>query len=707
MTAAKRTLYLTTPIYYVNDVPHVGHAYTTIAADALTRARRLAGHDVFFLTGTDEHGQNIERIAREKGISEQEHCNRIAAAFRELWQRYDVRYDRFIRTTDEIHRRGVLRLWEMLRGAKTPDGRDAVYSGTYSGWYCPRCEGFKDEEELRQPGNICPDHERPCEWTEEENLFFRLSAYEGWLRQTIESDTLRIRPESRKNEVLGVIQQGLKDFSVSRARVKWGIPVPEQPDHVLYVWVDALSNYITALGFADDAPDYRRYWVGGGERLHLIGKDIIRFHCLYWPALLYAAGVPVPTREFGQGFITREGRKLSKTTGNVIDPVALVEKLGPDAARYFLLREASYGADWDFTDQAFVARYNADLANDLGNLVSRALTMVARYCEGKVPNRPAAVSTAAVQEQWRRFLASPDSAASSSRLKAFEEATGSRLFGEAAAEVLIEHALARYEELDFAGALGEIWAFVSSLNQAIVQTEPWSLAKDPARKAELDAFLYRLLEGVRLVAVLASPVIPRATARIFSMLGQGEREPASPDLAWGLLEPGTPLGTVVPLFPRVEKSQDAKETPVSESSPPPAPKPEGAPPAPITGAATPPVAAAPAAPAAPADKIDIAEFAKVELRAARITEAEKIAGSKKLVRLQVDLGGETRQVVAGIAESYEPAALVGKTIVLVANLKPAKIMGVESNGMVLAGSIDGKAVLCTFDSSVEPGTKVK
>ena len=693
MTAAKRTLYLTTPIYYVNDLPHVGHAYTTIAADALTRARRLAGHDVFFLTGTDEHGQNIERIAREKGISEQEHCDRIAAAFRELWRRYDIRYDRFIRTTDEIHKRGVLRLWERLRVAKTPDGRDAVYSGTYSGWYCPHCEGFKDEEELKQPGNLCPDHERPCEWTEEENLFFRLSAYESWLRQTIESDTLRVRPESRKNEVLGVIQQGLKDFSVSRARVKWGIPVPEQPDHVLYVWIDALSNYITALGFADDAPDYRHYWVGGDERLHLIGKDIIRFHCLYWPAVLYAAGVPVPTREFGQGFITREGRRLSKTTGNVIDPVALVERLGPDAARYFLLREASYGADWDFTEAAFVARYNADLANDLGNLVSRALTMVARYCEGKVPPRPAPASTAGVQEQWKRFLASAEATAASSRLKAFEETAGSRLFGEAASELLVEHALARYEELDFAGALGEIWALVSSLNQAIVQTEPWSLAKDKARKGELDAFLYRLLEGVRVVATLASPVIPRAAARIFSMLGTGEREPGADDLAWGRLEPGSPLGTVAPLFPRVEKAHDAKETPVSETIPPPAPKP-----------ASPPSEAAP--PAA-GEKIDIAEFAKVELRAGKITEAEKIAGSKKLVRLQVDLGGETRQVVAGIAESYEPSALVGKTIVLVANLKPAKLMGVESNGMVLAGSVDGKAVLCTFDSSVAPGTKVK
>jgi methionyl-tRNA synthetase len=657
MTRARKTLYLTTPIYYVNDVPHVGHAYTTIAADALTRARRLAGHDAFLLTGTDEHGQNIERIAREKGISEQEHCDRIAAEFRSLWQRYDIRYDRFIRTTDEIHKRGVLRLWAKLRVAKTPDGRDAVYSGTYSGWYCPRCEGFKDEEELRQPGNICPDHERPCEWTEEENLFFRLSAYASWLRETIESDRLRIRPDSRKNEVLGVIQQGLKDFSVSRARVKWGIPVPEQPDHVLYVWVDALSNYITALGFADDAPDYRKWWVDGDERLHLIGKDIIRFHCLYWPAVLYAAGVPVPTREFAQGFITRDGRKLSKTTGNVIDPVALALRLGPDAARYFLLREATYGSDWDFTDKAFVTRYNADLANDVGNLVSRALTMVVRYSGGQVPPRPA---------------------------------SGGAAFGDG----LSDRVLARYEELDFAGALGEIWALVSSMNQAIVQTEPWTLAKDPARKGELDAFLYRLIEAVRLVAVLASPVIPRASARIFAMLGLGEREPGSGDLAWGRLEPGARLGEITPLFPRVDKSPDSKETGVSENPP---LKPE---PAPVPNAPAPAVSAA-------GERIDIADFAKIELRAARITASEKIAGSKKLVKLQVDLGGETRQVVAGIAESYDPEALVGKTIVLVANLKPAKLMGVESNGMVLAGSEDGRAVLCTFDSSVAPGTKVK
>jgi len=688
MTHSKRTSVLTTPIYYVNDVPHVGHAYTTVAADTLARARRLAGEDVFFLTGTDEHGQNIERIAREKGISEQEHCDFISAKFRALWERYDVRYDRFIRTTEEVHRRGVLKLWEKLRGAKTPDGRDAIYRGRYSGWYCPRCEGFKDEDELRQPGNVCPDHELPCEWTEEENFFFRLSAYEQWLRETIEADRLLIRPESRRNEILGVIRQGLKDFSVSRARVKWGIAVPEQPDHVLYVWVDALSNYVTALGYADDGEDYRRFWAGGDERLHLIGKDIIRFHCLYWPAILHAAGVPVPTRAFAQGFITKDGRKLSKTTGNVIDPVALVDRLGPDAARYFLLREAPYGADWDFTDTAFVGRYNADLANDLGNLVSRALTMAQKYCDGKVPTAGGA-PTAGSADFTAVFAVS-----------AFAVSDG-----------LAARVLARYEALDFSGALTELWSWIGQFNQAIVQFAPWTVAKDPSRRVELEGFLYRLLEGVRVVATLASPVIPRAAGRVFAMLGLGEREAGPRDLAWGVLRAGTPLGVVVPLFPRVDKGEpQAEGTPAPNASGPKKKKETRVSDTNPTAAKleAPVVAPAPA-PSAPGagDKIDIAEFAKIELRAAKILAAEKIAGSKKLIRLQVDLGTEQRQVVAGIAETYAPEALVGRTIVLVANLKPAKLMGVESNGMVLAGSIDNKAVLCSFAAEVAPGTKVK
>jgi len=661
----RRTYYLTTPIYYVNDVPHVGHAYTTIAADALARSRKLRGHDVFLLTGTDEHGQNIERIARERGIPEQQHCDEIAAVFRRLWDRLGIGYDRFIRTTEDVHKRGVLKLWDRLVGARTPDGREAIYRGKYAGWYCPRCEAFKDEDELRQPGNVCPDHERPCEWTEEENFFFRLSAYEEWLKAQIESGRLRIDPEGRRNEVLGVIRQGLKDFSVSRARVKWGIPVPQQPDHVLYVWVDALSNYVTALGFADDAPEYRKFWEGADERLHMLGKDIIRFHCLYWPAILHAAGVPVPTREFAQGWMTKDGKKLSKTTGNVIVTDTLIDRLGVDAVRYFLLREGSYGQDWDFTDKAFVGRYNSDLANDLGNLVSRALTMVGRYCEGRVPTKPGLV--AAVEMRFEEDLQLPGTV---------KHRTG----------VVLDS----YEALDFSGALSEIWSWIAQLNQSIVNVTPWELAKDPARRQELEAFLYRLLEAVRIAAVLVSPVMPGATLRILRMLGQQGAPPNPSDLAWGVLEPGTALGAIEPLFPRVETKTEAEakeKSPVSDT-----PVPTPAPPA--------------AAPAG-GEKIDIADFAKLELRAARILEAEKVPGSKRLIKLQVDLGDERRQVVAGIAESYEPEAIVGRNVVIVANLKPAKLMGVESNGMVLAASRDGKAVLCTFAADVPPGTKVK
>jgi len=659
--SSPRTYFASTPIYYVNDVPHPGHAYTTIAADALTRARRLQGHRVFFLTGTDEHGQNIERIAREKGVPEQQYCDGIAAVFQKLWDRLDIRHDRFIRTTDEIHRRGVLKLWDRLVSARTPDGREAVYRGTYAGWYCPRCEAFKDEGELKQPGNLCADHERSCEWTEEENFFFRLSAYDKWLRESITGGAIRIDPAGRRSEVLAMLGQGLQDFSVTRARVKWGIAVPGEPGHVFYVWLDALANYITALGFADDNPFYKTFWVGADERLHLIGKEIIRFHCLAWPAMLQAAALPVPNRFFAHGHLTKEGRKLSKTTGNTIDTDRLLEVYGPDAVRYFLLREGSFGQDWDFTDDAFFRRYNSDLANDLGNLVSRALTMVVRYCGGRVPS-PA-------QTPARLLLAGRG--------------------GGAAAGVF-----ERYEALDFAGALAEAWDAVRDLNQQIVRASPWEMAKDPARKAELESFLYALLEEIRWATLTVFPVMPQAASRVFRMLGQASKEPGPDDLSWGRLVPGSALGALEPLFPRLERPgklaapAGAKEVPVSE--------PPASPPAETTQAAPP-----------DAGRVDIADFARLDLRAGEVKAAERVPGSKKLLKLQVDLGDETRQVVAGIAEAYAPEAVLGRKVVLVANLKPAKLMGIESNGMVLAASIGGQPILCTFDSDVPPGTKVK
>jgi methionyl-tRNA synthetase len=687
LTQPKRTLFHTTPIYYVNDVPHAGHAYCTIACDALARARRLRGDDVFFLTGTDEHGQNIERVAREKGIPEQEYCDQISGVFRSLWGSLNISHDRYIRTTEDIHRRGVLKLWDRLRVAKTPDGRDAVYRGTYAGWYCPRCEAFKTEDEMKQPGNICLDHERPCEWTEEENFFFRLSAFQSELERRIRSvdpndpDRIAIAPESRKNEVLAVIKQGLQDFSISRARVKWGIPIPDDPSHVFYVWVDALSNYITALGYADDAADYRKFWGKDAERMHVIGKEIIRFHCLYWPGMLLAAGIPPPSRVFAHGWMTKDGKKLSKSTGNIIDTKALADRYGVDAVRYYFLRETSFGQDWDFSETGLAQRYNSDLANDFGNLASRSLTMIAKYCEGKVPTA-AGPGDRPMEIEWRSGFAS---------------------------------VFAKYDALDFAGALNEIWAFVSDSNQWIVETAPWNLAKNPANKADLDVFLYRLAERVRAIALLASPVIPASAEKVLDMLGIPAGAEARNNVAYGLLPADQPLGVVEPLFPRIEikKSATSEETssPVEPTQPADAPRVPETLETPRTDAppATAPPSAAPVA-AVTADEpqlVGIEAFGALDLRTAKVVAAEKIKGSKKLLKLQLDVGGVPRQIVSGIAEAYEAEQMVGRTIIIIANLKPAKLMGVESHGMLLAATVDGKASLAGFEQDVPSGTRVK
>jgi methionyl-tRNA synthetase len=478
---------------------------------------------------------------------------------------------------------------------------------------------------------------------------------------------------------MAVLKQGLKDVSISRARVKWGIHVPEEPSHVFYVWMDALANYITALGFARRAPEYVKYWELADERLHFVGKEIIRFHCLYWPAMLHAAGLPVPTRVFAHGWLTRDARKLSKTTGNTIDPDALIAQFGVDAFRYFFLREGSFGQDWDYTDEAMVKRYNSDLANDLGNLVSRALTMAARYGEGKVGAKPVSLDAGDKGLEVR-----------------FQSA---KLDYDDSGAALLDDVFDLYEALDYAGALALLWSWVGQLNQRIVAEAPWEMAKDPERRSELHAFLYRLLEAIRLIAVMVWPVMPRAARRIFVMLGLPDQDPGPDALVWGALRPGQKLGQIQPLFPRIEVGAPA--SPASN------PKEKTVPEIPKDPPAAPAKAETAQAASPAASTVDIAEFAKIELRVAQVTAAEKIAGARKLLRLEVDLGDEKRQIVSGIADAYTPESLVGRKIVLVANLKPAKVMGVESNGMLLAASVDGRAVICTFDGDVPLGAKVK
>ncbi|HRY29207.1 MAG TPA: methionine--tRNA ligase [Elusimicrobiota bacterium] len=516
-----KTFYITTPIYYVNDVPHIGHAYTTIAADVLARWKRLCGEEVFFLTGTDEHGQNIERIAREKGVSEQVICDTNSLRFRELWKNLSIENDDFIRTTEERHAAGVRVLWDRLKTAKTPAGNPAVFKKKYAGLYCPRCEAFKTEDELNQPGNLCPDHGLPCEMTEEENYFFRLSDYADWFRGVMANKEMTISPESRRNEVMGVVQQGLQDFSISRARVKWGIPIPDDPEHVFYVWVDALSNYITALGFAATGEKralYERFWEKGADRLHLIGKEIIRFHCLYWPAMLQAAGLPLPTRVFAHGWWTVEGEKMSKTRGNVVDPRAIVEEyggpgIGVDVLRYFVLREVPFGNDGDFSRKALLNRYNAELANALGNLLNRTLQLLEKNNEGKIPP--------------------PSPFSGGTALENYQDAMERLAFGEA-----LESAL---------------W-YVNEGNLMMDREAPWKTVKTD-REAALRT-LFKSVTLLKTAAILLSPFMPAVMGELWKQLGEREslETAGSRFLREGVVQfaPGQTVQKGAPLFPRKE-----------------------------------------------------------------------------------------------------------------------------------------------------------
>jgi len=670
-----KKFYITTPIYYVNARPHIGHAYTTIACDTIARRHRMVGDDTWFLTGTDEHGQKIERAAQAAGKTPQQLTDEISAEFRALWQRMGLTPDDFIRTTSERHKRGVQALWRKIRD------NGHIYKGTYTGQYCVFDELYVDAE----PGAPCPDCGRPTETVHEENYYFKLSAFQEQLIRLYTEQPDFIRPETRRNEVLSFVRGGLRDLSISRSTFSWGIPVPDDPKHIVYVWLDALANYITALGYgSNDTSKFDKYWPAD---VHMIGKEIVRFHCVYWPAFLLAAGLPLPKSITAHGWLLFVESKMSKSRGNIVRAETIVDVLGTDALRYFLLREVVFGQDGSFSFDALVQRYNSDLANGLGNLASRTLTMIARYFKGEVPYPSNAAHTpadAAIAETARKTIADYS---------------------------------ALFDQFQFSRALETAWGLVSAVDKYIVENEPWSLGekkdRDEDSRSRLATVLYTSAEALRIVTALAHPVMPDATAKIWAQLGLGDiRKFDLTGLQWGQLRLGTKLGDVQAVFPRADKSavermqnMEEKNASVGTGASPVQPS-EARQPA-ATSVTPPPAPAKPAA-IIPDGKITIDDFAKVELRVAQVKTAERVKGADKLLRLEVDLGTEVRQLVAGIAEAYEPETLIGRKVVIVANLAPRKLRGLESNGMIVAAAPEGgKPVLAGFLEDVPLGTRLK
>jgi len=671
-----KKFYITTPIYYVNARPHIGHAYTTIACDTIARRHRMLGDDTWFLTGTDEHGQKIERAAQAAGKTPQQFTDEVSAEFRGLWDRMGLSYDDYIRTTSPRHKQGVQALWKRIADA------GYIYQSHYTGQYCVYDELYVDAV---GPGAPCPECGRPTETVKEENYFFKLSAFQEKLIDLYTKQPDFIRPETRRNEVLAFVRGGLRDLSISRSTFSWGIPVPDDPKHVIYVWLDALANYITALGYGSaDQSKYDKYWPAD---VHMIGKEIVRFHCVYWPAFLMAAGLPLPKGITAHGWLLFEENKMSKSRGNIVRAETIVDVLGTDALRYFLLREIVFGQDGSFSFDALVQRYNADLANGLGNLASRTLTMITRYFKGEVPYPSPTAAHGAADDA----------------------------IAEAARKAIADFA-SFFDQYQFSRALEAAWGLVSAVDKYIVENEPWALGdkQDEASRARLATVLYTSAEALRVVTALAHPVMPDATAKIWAQLGLGDIKKFDlTQLKWGQLPLGTKLGEVQAVFPRADKSAVERMQKMEEQS---ASGGTGGPPAqPSAGGATgaPPVqqAASPAPkPAAtiPDGKISIDDFAKIELRVAQVKVAERVKGADKLLRLEVDLGTEVRQLVAGIAEAYTPESLIGRKVVIVANLAPRKLRGLESNGMIVAASIEGgKPVLASFLEDVPVGTRLK
>jgi methionyl-tRNA synthetase len=643
--------YLTTPIYYPSDNLHIGHAYTTVVADALARYHRQIGDDVWFLTGTDEHGQKIQRRAEAAGKTPQEYVDGIVVNINQLWRLFQISNDDFIRTTEARHERAVQQIFERLHN------QGDIYKSEYEGWYCTPCEAFWLERQLQE--GKCPDCGREVELVKEESYFFRLSKYADRLMKHIEDHPEFIQPVSRKNEMINnFLKPGLEDLCVSRTTFNWGIPVPFDPKHVVYVWLDALSNYITALGYPDHPDKFQKYWPA---ELHLVGKEIVRFHTIIWPIILMALDLPLPKQVFGHGWLVLEGGKMSKSKGNVIDPVVLIEKYGLDAIRYYLLREIPFGADGFYTEEALILRTNQDLANDLGNLLHRTLSMIEKFNEGLIP------APGAYQELDQQVIRQ--------------------------AEASIAEAAQAMAKLEVNNALVAIFKLIGRANKYIDEAAPWALAKKVETRERLQTVLYTMAETLRLSAVLLTPFLVEAPGKIWEQLGltgAPTDQPYQESIRWGGLASGTRTQKGNPIFPRIETE---KAEPASAPAPPPAAKPE---PAPAQAAS------------AETELITIDEFAKIDLRVAKVLEAERVEKSDKLMKLKVRVLGAERQIVAGIAQHYTPEQLVGREIVVVANLKPAKLRGLLSEGMLLAASNDqGKLALVRPETEIGEGSKVR